>query len=129
MRSDKKIIYKAKKLAKLIFDSNGQISDIRANAIIHEISASDKNLVYKKHLLLFFAKFLKNTIDSHSLLVEHAGLISDDIAENILNYVQALECKKFLLKTQRNDSLIAGIKIAAGDIILENSVKNDICSL
>ena len=129
MRSDKKIIYKARKLAKLTFDSDGNMSDGRANAIIHEISTSDKSTVCKKTLLFLFAKFLKNAIDSHSLLLEHAGGMSDAVAESILKHVQLLEGKKFLLKKQRNDLLIAGVKISAGDIVLENSIKNDIYSL
>lgn len=72
---------------------------------------------YKKQILMY--------LDSKTLKIESAN----DLTNDNVSMIETLFKKRYSLmytQTEVNDSLIAGVKITAGDYVFDTSIKNQI---
>ncbi|MDR1433019.1 MAG: F0F1 ATP synthase subunit delta [Puniceicoccales bacterium] len=75
-----------------------------------------------KNILVAYLRAMEKFIHQSTLRIEHCGSLSHGAAEEIRSHFEKLLGRKLAIFVGREDSLIAGIRVSFGDVVIENTI-------
>ncbi|MDR3274366.1 MAG: F0F1 ATP synthase subunit delta [Puniceicoccales bacterium] len=108
----------AKKLLHISCDGKGLLCEDRILAIIKALPREHDTLVILKKYLIF----VERKLHKQTMLISSPTGLSADTVENLREHFERALGQKFAPQTVIDGSLIAGIRIRAGDHIFEKSI-------
>ncbi|MFI3291046.1 MAG: F0F1 ATP synthase subunit delta [Opitutales bacterium] len=118
----------AKFLANFAKNSDGRFSKDKLIALFEYIKANmDSNKCLA--LLRQIKKIVSESEASFSVKVEYAGELSSADKDKLKDFINKTMNKDMDFSFEENESLIAGLKITASDILYENTLSSTLKSL
>jgi F0F1-type ATP synthase delta subunit len=118
MKANSKAKAFAKKLLHISCDGEGLLQEDKIRAVIGSLPRKYNTLAtLKEYYVLVSRKIFKQT-----MLISSPTEVSLDIVKSLRNYFEQTLGRKFAPKVSVDDSLIAGMRIRAGDRIFEKSI-------
>lgn len=127
MKRDKQIIHFAKGLLKASLDENGYFSEERGSAVLQTLAKNPPRryaLVLKEYL-----KLVKNEVAKGTAKIEYAGELTSNSIEAIESKFSEHYGRPISVVTEKNDKLIAGLRVRIGCDLYESSVAGSLKEL
>jgi len=104
-------------------DAPAQVS-VALNKIL-----SDAPIAHRRAFVKAFLRFLDHEIRANTLVIEHAGLISEEAVRQVTAGFAAQSGKQFTVETRENAALLGGIRVTQGDNVYDSSVAGRLSKL
>ncbi len=126
MRGDKKTRLLAKQLFKLSL-VNGEVSAVQVAGVLGYIEKIQPR--QSLALLKLYHRAIETEIAKSRAIVEHAGPIADSALALIASAMTQKYQRPVTASAQRNDSLLAGLRVRVGSDVYESTVAGQLAAL
>ena len=126
MRGDKKTRLLAKQLFKLSL-VNGEVSATQVAGVLGYIEKIQPR--QSLALLKLYHRAIETEIAKSRAIVEHAGPIADSALKLIASAMTQKYQRTVTASAQRNDSLLAGLRVRVGSDVYESTVAGQLAAL
>jgi F0F1-type ATP synthase delta subunit len=111
----------AEGLVEISLDGQSLLDISRVHALVIVLKETYEGVELKR-ILSAYLSALGKFIAATTLRIEHCGEISPHAIAMIKSHFEKLMGRNLFVHTESDDSLIAGIRISVGDMVIEHSI-------